>query len=281
MKKLKLIQLLEDNRRPGPNGGPSLAAKIKLTAEAGSDETVIYLYDPIVSSRAMAEWYGCVCAQDLVPLIDGVRTAKLILRINCPGGDVFAMQAIMNSLRNQKAEKIGRVDGIAASAATGIAMTLDQLIMEPGSMMMIHNSQGLAYGDKHEMRSMAELQDKVDGGMVDAYKEKTGKTAEQLVAWMDAETWFTAEEAVTEGFASSVNSAGKKADARGGWNLSAYANAPLVASPEPAPEPEVTPTQVAIVEPQGIGNEHRERLAQRLRVVAALAPRITSAPLAQ
>lgn len=260
--KLKLLQLLNDNRRAGKPVGT------KVVASTAGDETVIYLYDPIVSDRATAEYFGCVCAQDLVPEIDGITTDIIRLRINCPGGDVFAMQAIMNALRNQKAKLLGQVDGVAASAATGIAVICDELTMEPGSLFMIHNSHGLAYGNKTDLRALAGLMDKVDEGMVDAYEAKTGAAREKITSWMDAETWFTAEEAVAAGFANSVNANGRKVKACAGWNLSAFANAPapeaevitapIATTPELAPKPEREPEQGFITA------DHRARQSQRL-----------------
>lgn len=243
----KLLQLLADNRRPD--------GKARSRIEAAADETVVYLYDPIVGSRALAEIFGYVCAQDLVPQIDAIKTPRITIRMNCPGGDVFAMQAIVAALRNQKAEITGHVDGLAASAATVIASACDRVVMEPGSLFMIHNSQCVCMGDKSDMLEMAALQEKVDGTMADNYVERTGKDREQVVAWMDAETWFTAEEAVSNGFADEVVTTGKRAKAAADWNLSAFANAPKV---EAAPEPSY------------ITDEHRERQQQRLRLAARL-----------
>lgn len=250
--KNKLLQLLADNRIAGK------ATQSKVVAAAGeAGEAVIYLYDPIVGDRMTAEYFGCVCAQDLVPQIDEIKAATIRLRINCPGGDVFAMQSIMNALRNQSAKIIAQIDGVAASAATGIAAVCDEVIMEKGALFMIHNSQGLCYGDKNDMAEMQALMSKVDEGMVSAYVEKTGATAEAIIAYMDAETWFTADEAVAAGFANSVNE-GKKSGVKAEieWNLSAFANAPKLEKPAPEPEPEV------------ISDEHRERQNQRIRMMA-------------
>jgi ATP-dependent Clp protease, protease subunit len=239
--KNKLLQLLADNKR----AGKPTASKI-VAATSANDEAQIYLYDPIVGDRMTADYFGCVCAQDLVPEIDGIIAGTIRLRINCPGGDVFAMQAIMNALRNQKAKTIAQVDGVCASAATGIASVCDETIMEPGSLYMIHNSQGLCYGDKNDMMEMAALQEQVDAGMVEAYAAKTGKTPAEIMAWMDSETWFKAEQAVEAGFANSVNKPDRSVQAAACWNLSAFANAPQA-------------------EIQYITDEHRERQQQRLK----------------
>lgn len=262
---LKLLQLLVDNR-----AGGARVPETRITAAADGKPAVIYLYDPIVGDRLTAEWLGYACAQDLVPQIRDITAGEIELRINCPGGDVFAMQAIMNALRNHPAKVTAYVDGVAASAATGIASVCDTVVMEKGALFMIHNSQGMAYGDRNELTAMAGIMEKVDVGMVEAYSARTGADAAQVTAWMDAETWFTAEEAVAAGFADSVNTAAddkRTAKALGRWDLSAFANAPKAEKP-PAPAPEPKPEPV----PETITAEHRERQQQRLRRSALLAP---------
>lgn len=258
----KLLQLLLDNRRA--DGKPHSYIEAAKSAE---DEAQVFLYDPIVGQRWIAEMFGYVCAQDLVPQLEGIQAKTIRLRINCPGGDVFAMQAIMNSIRNHPARVIAQVDGIAASAATAIAMVCDEVIMQPGTNFMIHNSQGMAMGDKNDMLAMAELQGKVDASLAQSYADKTGKSLDEIAAWMDAETWFTAEEAVANGFANQVMKPEKKsAKAATEWNLTAFANAPKPAEPEkPAESVAEKPP-----EPTYITNDHRERQQQRVRIAALL-----------
>lgn len=252
----KLIQLLLDNRRA--DGKPLSYIE---AAKSDDDEAQVFLYDPIVGQRWIAEMMGYVCAQDLVPQLESIKAKTIRLRINCPGGDVFAMQAIMNSIRNHHARVIAQVDGIAASAATAIAMVCDEVIMQPGTNFMIHNSQGMAMGDKNDMLAMAELQGKVDAALAQSYADKTGKSLDEIGAWMDAETWFTAEQAVENGFANTLMKPDKKsAKAATEWNLTAFANAPKPAEPL-AEKPAVH---------NYITEDHRERQNQRLRVCALL-----------
>lgn len=262
---MKLLQLLLDNRRPDGKARSRVEA---ATKDGG--ETTVYLYDPIVGSRMLAELFGYVCAQEMVPAIDGVKDGTLVLRVNCPGGDVFAMQAIMNAMRaasERGVRLVGQVDGVAASAATGILAVCDEVVMGAGTQYMIHNSQGMAMGDRNELRALADLMEKVDGGMLEAYMAKSGKPEAAIRGWMDAETWFTAEQAVDNGFADRVNTGGKKAKASTDWKLDAFANAPKAAAadPEPQPEPEPAPTVVFA------SDDHRARQQQRLRVLACVA----------
>lgn len=256
---LKLLQLLLDNRRPD---GKALS-RIEAAASEG-DETTVYLYDPIVGSRMLAEYFGYVCAQEMVPSIDGVKAGTIRMRVNCPGGDVFAMQAIMNALRaasERGVRLIGQVDGVAASAATGILSVCDEVVMGAGTQYMIHNSQGMAMGDRNELRALADLMEKVDGGMLEAYMAKTSKPEATIRGWMDAETWFTAEQAVDNGFADRVGSTGKKAQASAEWKLDAFANAPKAQAEPPPAEPAAPPAAT---------DDHRARQQQRISMLARL-----------
>ena len=260
---LKLLQLLLENRRPDGKAH----SRVEAAAEEGG-ETTVYLYDPIVGNRMLAEYFGYVCAQEMVPSIDGVKSGTLMLRVNCPGGDVFAMQAIMNSLRSASergVRLVGQVDGVAASAATGILAICDEVVMGPGTQYMIHNSQGMAMGDRNDLRALADLMEKVDGGILQAYVDKSGKPEATIRGWMDAETWFTAEQAVDNGFADRVNTFGKKAKATADWKLDAFANAPkaaVSAPPEPAPPPS----------PDLATDDHRARQQQRISMLTRFQP---------
>lgn len=259
---LKLLQLLLENRRPDGKAH----SRVEAAAEDGG-ETAVYLYDPIVGSRMLAEYFGYVCAQEMVPLIDSVKSGTLVLRVNCPGGDVFAMQAIMNSLRAASERGVrlaGQVDGVAASAATGILAICDEVVMGPGTQYMIHNSQGMAMGDRNDLRALADLMEKVDGGILQAYMDKSGKPEATIRGWMDAETWFTAEQAVDNGFADRVNTFGKKAKAAADWKLTAFANAPKAAAQEPL-EP-APPTPALATE------DHRARQQQRISMLTRFQP---------
>ncbi|MFK3035667.1 Clp protease ClpP, partial [Salmonella enterica subsp. enterica serovar Weltevreden] len=96
------------------------------------------------------------------------------------------------------------IDGIAASAATIIAMAGDKIIIPANAMMMIHNPWTFDAGDSEELRSIAEMMDKVRNSILASYREKTGLSDEKLIELMDAETWFSADEAVELGFADEV-----------------------------------------------------------------------------
>jgi ATP-dependent Clp protease, protease subunit len=96
---------------------------------------------------------------------------------------------------------------MAASAATSIAIAADEVEMSSGAMFMIHNAWGLAMGGAKEMRDYADLLEKINANILTEYDRKTGKGEEQIKDWMDAETWFTASEALTNGFVDRIFSA--------------------------------------------------------------------------
>jgi len=130
--------------------------------------------------------------------------AELTIRINSPGGDVFAAQAIYSQLKNHPANVTVYIDGLAASAASLIAMAGDKVIMPANALMMIHNPQTIAIGDENDLRKGVEVLEKVKETMIAAYQAKTGLDRETLLDLIDEETWLTAEEAVEWGFADEV-----------------------------------------------------------------------------
>jgi len=132
------------------------------------------------------------------------NVSEISLRINSPGGDVFQGFAIFNMLARHPAKVVVDVDALAASIASIIAMAGDEIRMAKNAMMMIHNPQGMAFGDSNEMDRVKALLDQIKGSLVDTYVDRTGQKAEQLANWMDEETWFTAEAAVERGFADAV-----------------------------------------------------------------------------
>lgn len=132
------------------------------------------------------------------------------------------------------AKVIAHVDGLAASAATHVALAAAEVEIAAGAFFMIHNGWALALGDRDDMLQMAELLEKVDGEIAADYVRNTGNTLEQIKEWMDAESWFTADEAIEHGFADRLagESQADLATARSqAWDLSAYEHAPAGGAP--------------------------------------------------
>lgn len=257
----RLHKLYADNRRAS-------ARKFDVSAKADSREADVYLYDHIVSSELEAEWWGGIAPGPFVKAIRDLDVDTIHLRINSPGGSVFAARAMEQALREHGAKVVVHIDGIAASAATFIAMAGEEVIMAKGAMFMIHKAWTGMWGNANDLRKEADLLDKIDGTLAETYAAKTGKDLEQVAEWMAQETWFTADEALENGFATSVASGG---DAQAGahasaWNLSAYANAPR----RPAPSPEPAPTNAANDGGAYATEDHRARQQQRLNMLARL-----------
>jgi ATP-dependent Clp protease protease subunit len=189
---------------------------------------------------------------------------SITLYTNCPGGDVFAAEAMCQALREHPAKVTMQIEGYAASAATAIACACDEVIATAASKYMIHQTWTLAIGNADELLQTVDLLRKCDDSMYDAYERRTGQSRDQIIEWCKAETWFTAEEAVKFGFVDSVLTASSPSASAGRrWNLSAYANAPAPAQ-EPARAQEPAPLIALATE------DHRVRQQQRIAMLARL-----------
>ena len=168
--------------------------------KAAADKTpVLSIFDDIGA-------YG-VSAKSFLNDLRTVTTDEVDVEINSPGGDVFAGLAIYNGLRASGKKINVKVLGLAASAASLVAMAGDTIEMPENAFMMIHNPWGFAMGGADEMRNTADVLDKIGTGLVSTYAKRTGKTDQEITALLDAETWMTAQEAVDAGFATSVTAA--------------------------------------------------------------------------
>lgn len=124
--------------------------------------------------------------------------------INSPGGDCVAAAQIYNMLIDYKGDVTVKIDGIAASAASVIAMAGTKVLMSPVSMLMIHNPMTIAFGNKGEMEKAIAMLDEVKESIINAYEIKTGMSRAKLSHLMDSETWMDANKAVELGFADDI-----------------------------------------------------------------------------
>ena len=124
--------------------------------------------------------------------------------INSPGGDCVAAAQIYNMLIDYKGDVTVKIDGIAASAASVIAMAGTKVLMSPVSMLMIHNPMTIAFGNKGEMEKAIDMLDEVKESIINAYEIKTGLSRAKLSHLMDSETWMDANKAVELGFADDI-----------------------------------------------------------------------------
>ncbi|MCW6662935.1 Clp protease ClpP [Aerococcaceae bacterium NML160702] len=132
--------------------------------------------------------------------IDGFD-GDIVIRLNSPGGDVFSGIEIYNYLKDLKNHVTVEVTALAASAASIIAMGADEIVMCTGSNMMIHEASTFAWGNKSEIQKTLNALEAIDDSLLDIYAQRTGKSTEIIVEWLAEEKWFTADEAVSEGFA--------------------------------------------------------------------------------
>jgi ATP-dependent Clp protease protease subunit len=180
----------------------------------------IWLYDQIGASF----WGDGITANEFRKELAALgKVSTINVRINSPGGDVFDGFAIYNQLVQHPAEIEVDVDGVAASIASIIAMAGNTIRMAKNSMMMIHNPQGVAIGDSNEMDRVKALLQQVKGNLTTTYVDRTGNSVADLEAWMDEETWFTAEACVERGFADLVT---KESRVAACFDLSRFRNVP-------------------------------------------------------
>lgn len=137
--------------------------------------------------------------------------------LNSPGGDVFAASQIYTMLKEYAGKVSVRIDGLAASAASVIAMAGDEIIMSPVAMMMIHNPATVIFGEAADLQSGIKMLSEVKESIINAYEQKTNLPRNKISNMMDAETWFSAQKAVELGFVDKILYAPETNDAKEGF----------------------------------------------------------------
>lgn len=170
---------------------------IKVRAQSGNKAEIL-IYEVIGE-----DWYGNgVTAEGFREELEALGdVTDITVRINSVGGAVFDGFAIYNALKEHPAEIVVHVDGAAFSIASVIAMAGNLVVMGEGAMMMIHDPWSIAIGDAEDFRHAAEVLDKIKKGVIGAYAKRTDLDEDELSTMMEEETWFTAAEAVEQGFA--------------------------------------------------------------------------------
>ena len=166
----------------------------------GTEERVLEINGEIASES----WFD----DDVTPklfkdeLLSG--NGPITIWLNSPGGDCIAASQIYSMLMDYAGEVTIKIDGIAASAASVIAMAGTKVLMAPTALMMIHNPMTMAWGDKSEMTKAIEMLDEVKESIVNAYEIKTGMSRAKISHLMDSETWMNANKAIELGFADDI-----------------------------------------------------------------------------
>lgn len=160
------------------------------------------------------DMFGAVQSRDFAEALQGIDAEEIDVRINSDGGNVFAAQAIYSSLKRHPAKINVYIDGMAASAASIIAMAGDYIYMPENAMMMIHNPLTGVWGNAEDLRDVADVLDLVRETIVAVYREKTGLPSDKIIDLMDSETYMTAAEAKELGFVDEIGPALKIAASR-------------------------------------------------------------------
>ena len=196
----------------------------------------LLLYGPISDSS----WLGdeitpAQFARDLAGL---GQIEQLDVFVNSPGGDAFAGISIYHILKRSNAYKTVHIDGIAASAASVIAMAGDKIVMPKAATMMIHNALAIGMGTKTDMLALADELQRLDGQLAQIYSDRTGKESSAVAKWMNEERWMSGSEAFTDGFCDEVEpNKAIAACADVDKFFARYQHPPRV-EPEPEKEPE-------------------------------------------
>lgn len=209
--------------------------------------TEVLIYDEIgaygVTAKGFLAEFGALPAD-----------AAIDLRLNSPGGSVFDAVAIYNALKRHAGEITVWIDGIAASAASYIAMAGDRVVMPENAFLMIHDPSGLVMGTAEDMRATADALDKVKGSLIQGYAAKSGATDEEIAALMAAETWLDAKDALDLGL---IDRLAEPVKLAASFDVSKFRNAPpeVVAAAGETEAP-------AALEPQAEGDDGTSTLPE-------------------
>ncbi len=230
----------------GPGSGSRVFYRMEKKAPKAAD---IYLYDIIGDS-----WDGTTAKQFAADLkaLEGIDVLNIF--INSPGGSVMDGVAIYNTLIRHRARKVVNIDGLAASIASVVAMCGDEINIAKNAMMMIHNPWAFAMGEAKDFRKQADVLDQIRETLVMTYMERGTATEKQISDWMNAETWFNAEEAVAAGLADCVTQNEMQAAALVNQDFGKFRNIPAafmerIAKAKAAPAPEGNSTVTDNPEP--------------------------------
>ncbi|WP_408592000.1 head maturation protease, ClpP-related [Paracoccus marcusii] len=172
-----------------------------IQAADADRDNVISILDMIGEDH----WTGDgVTAKRIGAALRSIKADRVVVDINSPGGDFFEGVAIYNLLRQDSRHITVRILGLAASAASVIAMAGDEVQIGRAGFLMVHNAWVVAVGNRHDMRAAAETMEPFDSAMAAVYAAKAGVEREKAAEWMDGETWFNGEDAIAAGLADTM-----------------------------------------------------------------------------
>ena len=187
----------------------------KIEAKDDDNNAEIIIYDVV--------GWPYIDAFDLIRSLGTIKAKNISVRINSPGGDVFDGVAIFNALKEHPAHVTTKIEGLAASIASIIALAGDEVQAHKNAMYMVHDPWVLAAGNQYDLREIADILGKIGGNMLDIYYDKSNIGKRELKQMMKDETWFTAAEAKDRGLIDTILDTGA---AKAKFDLSIYANVP-------------------------------------------------------
>ena len=196
VKKMKKLKTKRYGMKATRNGKIEDRGYIEMKATDTGAE--LYLYGDIVDDELTSAYFGGTCPQEIADFVNSLNpTAPLTIYFNSPGGDVFAGLAIHSILKRHAGKKTGKVDGMAASIASVILMGCDEIVVNTGAQIMVHDPWTYTAGNSRDLRDVADQLDNAKESMLDVYMGKTreGVTREQVAGLMEAETWMRGEKA--------------------------------------------------------------------------------------
>lgn len=168
---------------------------------ADTDAATVTIYEQIGEDY----WSGDgMTAKRMAGILRSIGSRDVTVSINSPGGDFFEGIAIYNLLREHPHKVTVKVVGLAASAASVVAMAGDDILVARSGFLMIHNAWSIVVGNRHDLTGAAEVMGQFDEAMADLYAVRAGIDKAEAAAMMDAETWLTGQEAVSQGFATGL-----------------------------------------------------------------------------
>jgi len=227
--------------------------KIEALSE---DNTEVIIYDVI--------GWPFNDAGEIIRALAGIDTKTVTVRINSPGGDIFDSTAIFNALQSHKSKIVTRIESLAASAASFIALAGKEVQAYQNAMFMIHDPWVLAAGNQYDLREIADILEKISGNMVDIYSQNSSVGKKEIREMLKAETWFTAKEAKEKGFVDTIID-GKAAKAQ--FDLSMFAHVPDGFTAEDHDEPVARKYEKALRDVGASKSEARTILARGLKSV--------------
>lgn len=199
----------------------------KREVQNKNSEATVYLYGDI------GGWFG-IDPQEWVKEFNAIDAGTIHLRIDSGGGDVFSARAMKTAIMQNPAKVIAHIDGLAASAASFLAMGADEVEIVDGGFIMIHNAQSFidffGYFNIEDIEKLIEdmqremdLHTKINDAIASDYVKKTGVSKEKIMDWMSAETWFTAQGSLDNGFVDRIYD-GEPVE--GSYDLTIFNNVP-------------------------------------------------------